>query len=76
MAFLQSQFECVRNDVGRLVDVAQTMSFIDDHKVPGRRRNVRCLAACKMIGAYDDGLRHFERFTISLLDCLVVSLSF
>ena len=47
--------ECVRDDVGRLVDIAQPVRFIDDDEIPGVFVDVRRLAAGELIGADDDG---------------------
>ena len=76
VAFLQRQLERVGDDVGRLVDVAQPMGFVDDDEVPWRRSDIGRLAARKLIGADDDGVLHLERLKIPLFDCLVVGLRF
>ena len=36
MAFLQRQLECIGDHVGWLINVSQTMRFVNDHEVPRR----------------------------------------
>ena len=70
----QRRLESIGNDVGRFVDVAQPMRFVNDDQVPRGSGDIRRLGASEVVGADDDGVFDFKRTKISLLDCLVIGL--
>ena len=72
MAFLEGQLERAGDDVGRLINVAQTMGLVDDHEVPRCRRDIRRFVAGGLVGADDDEILHLEGAEVPLLDRLVV----
>src|SRR5208282_6494289 len=65
------RLECVRNDIGGLVDVAEAMGFIDDNKVPSDAAYIASSAFRKLIGT-DDNIDPLERPRLPLLDSNVV----
>ena len=65
--------EGVGDDVGRLVDIAEPVGFVDHHQIPRGVGYVGCLAAGKLVGA-DDDFVGFKWTEVALLDCGVVRL--
>ena len=62
----ERQLERVGDDVGRLVDVAQAVRFVDDHEVPRGVRDIGGLVPRELVGADDDGVA-LKRAKVSLL---------
>ena len=72
----QRRLQRVGDDVARLVDVAQPVCLIDDHKVPPDRIHVGGLGPSELVGADDDGTVDFERPEVPSLDRVVVGSRF
>src|SRR3989442_1202319 len=49
VSLTQCKLECVRDNIRRLVDVAEPMRFVDDHEVPRRVAYIGSLAASELI---------------------------
>ncbi len=75
-ALLQGALDGVGDHLGRLVDVAQPVGLVDHHQIPGRGRDIACLAPGELIGADDDGVLALKWPVVSLADRLVVRLRF
>jgi hypothetical protein len=64
-------FQCIGDNVGRLVDIAQPMGFVDDHQIPGNCFDIIRLALGKMIGT-DGDFMGLQRVAHALFDSRIV----
>ena len=60
LASCQGVFELVTGHVAWLVDIAQAVSLVHDHKVPRNGANLGILACREIVGADDDGIIDVE----------------
>jgi hypothetical protein len=71
----ESRLDSVRNLIACLVDVPQTMSFVNDNEVPRRLPNVSIFRSCELVGAEND-LGLVERIEVTTFYRFIERLGF
>ncbi len=67
VALLQCALEHIGDDVRGLVNIAQTVRFIDHHEIPRGRMDVPGFVAGELVGAGDNCVRfRLERAIVTL----------
>lgn len=68
---LERLFQCIGNDVRRLIHIPQPVRFINDDKVPVRGPDIRCFTARELVRADNDVL-NVERLAVALLERRII----
>src|SRR5271157_2799536 len=69
----ERQLQRVRDDVGWLIDIPQTVGFVHYHEIPRSIGNIGGFVSRKLVRA-DDDVVAFERAKYALSDCGVIGL--
>src|SRR5687768_11310932 len=72
MTVTKRSLERIRDDVRRLVDITQTMRFVDDHEIPWSACDIRRFVSRKLVRADDNRVFNFKRAKVRQLNHLVV----